>query len=76
LELCPRCGDDRVHHSRLKSAIERLRCRLTGRVPFRCHACDWRGWKRDVRPAADGPRPIHRNLTDSELDHLDPDIHR
>jgi hypothetical protein len=53
--------------------IERLRCRLTGRVPFRCHACDWRGWRRDSLRSSAGLREIHRALTDSEIAALEPD---
>jgi hypothetical protein len=42
-------------------------------VPFRCHACEWRGWRREVAQAAHGLREIHRALTDSELARLEPD---
>jgi hypothetical protein len=53
--------------------MERLRRRITGRVPFRCHACNWRGWRDELAPGTDGPREIHRALTDSELAKLEPD---
>jgi len=53
--------------------VERIRRWLTGQVPFRCHACDWRGWRRDQTDPPTGPRGIHRELTESELDRLDPD---
>ena len=46
---------------------------MTGRVPFRCHACNWRGWLDEFAPGTDGPREIHRALTDSELAKLEPD---
>jgi hypothetical protein len=46
---------------------------VTGLVPFRCHACLWRGWRNEYAGAAGGPRQIHRALTDSELAQLEPD---
>jgi hypothetical protein len=46
---------------------------VTGRVPFRCHACNWRGWRNELALAGDGPREIHRALTESELANLEPD---
>jgi hypothetical protein len=72
-QTCPSCGDVDVHHSRPRSPLERFRRRLTGRVPFRCHHCAWRGWRREVEPGlADAERPIERELTESELERLDP----
>jgi hypothetical protein len=62
-----------VHHSRLRSVVERARRVVTRRTPFRCHSCDWRGWRRDdAEVIGDGPRPVHRDLTDAELDRLEP----
>ena len=46
---------------------------MTGRVPFRCHGCNWRGWRQEFAPGTDGPRKIHRALTDSEIEQLEPD---
>jgi hypothetical protein len=45
---------------------------VTGRVPFRCRACGWRGWRHDVIPRGGGLREVHRDLTDAELDRLEP----
>jgi len=47
---------------------------MTGRAPFRCSACAWRGW-RVVEPdeGAKGLREIHRALTEAELERLEPD---
>lgn len=50
-----------------------MRRRLTGRVPYRCHACNWRGWRDEFGQGSDGPREIHRALTESELAKLEPD---
>ena len=71
---CPRCGSADVHHSRLRSWIETLRVSVTGRAPFRCHHCDWRGWRREARPRSGAQiREIHHDLTDAELEKLDPE---
>jgi len=69
---CPLC-DGAVHHSRTRSWLERLRRRMTGRVPFRCRTCGWRGWCHDPTPRGGGLREVHRALTDAELDGLEPD---
>jgi len=53
--------------------LERARWRLTGRVPYRCHDCEWRGWRTETAGGAgDMIRRIHRDLTDAELERLDP----
>ena len=71
---CPRCGSQDIHHSRLRTWLERARWRLTGRVPYRCHDCEWRGWRSEpVAVAGDMIRRIHRDLTDAELERLDPE---
>jgi hypothetical protein len=70
---CPQCREDVLHHSRPRSWVERLRRRLTGRVPFRCYGCGWRGWLPEPGPAAQGPREIHKYLTDAELERFEPD---
>ena len=50
--------------------MERLRFNVTGRVPFRCHQCNWRGWRRDASRSGDALREVHKQLTDDELDDL------
>jgi predicted RNA-binding Zn-ribbon protein involved in translation (DUF1610 family) len=47
MDICPKCHSQRVHRSRIRSAIERARRALTGKAPFRCPACGWRGWAFD-----------------------------
>ena len=69
---CPECGAA-IHHSRPRSWFERLRRRVTGRVPYRCHNCNWRGWRDDAKPGSSGPREVHRALTDAELERFEPD---
>ena len=47
---CPKCESARVHRSRTRSAWERWRREITGKSPFRCQRCGWRGWKADLGP--------------------------
>jgi hypothetical protein len=47
---CPKCKSPRVHPSRSRSQWERLRKEITGKRPFRCSACRWRGWGVDSGP--------------------------
>jgi hypothetical protein len=70
--VCPRCHGT-LHHSRPRSWVERVRRSVTGRAPFRCHSCNWRGWRTDARPRPHGLREIHRDLTDAEIERLEPD---
>ena len=70
--VCPQCGGSRVHHSRTRSLGERVRQVVTLRVPYRCHSCGWRGWRRETGAASpEAAIPIHRDLTDAELERLE-----
>jgi predicted RNA-binding Zn-ribbon protein involved in translation (DUF1610 family) len=44
---CPSCGSNRVFRSKARTALERFRRQLTMKRPYRCHACNWRGWAPD-----------------------------
>jgi predicted RNA-binding Zn-ribbon protein involved in translation (DUF1610 family) len=69
---CPVCGGSRVHHSRPRSILERGRRLLTWKVPYRCHACGWRGWMNHTSAeASEGLRSVHRDLTDAEFERLE-----
>jgi len=73
---CPQCGQQELHHSRPRSFAERARRWLTTRVPVRCHACGWRGWRPPLAHEVEiGLRDVHRELTEDELERLDPDKH-
>ena len=41
---CPKCGDPSLHRSHTTKISERLKKFLSGRLPYRCHKCQWRGW--------------------------------
>jgi hypothetical protein len=70
--MCPACQAS-THRSRARSWVERVRRQLTGRAPFRCSACGWRGWRVDRVEPIDRPREAQRALTDAELERLEPD---
>jgi hypothetical protein len=44
-------------------------------VPIRCHDCGWRGWRRTptLMPAGSATREVRRQLTEHELERLDPE---
>jgi hypothetical protein len=71
---CTACGG-RLHHSRLKTWYDRARWRTTGLVPWRCGKCGKRAWHRDAGTAMtiDEARDVRPQLTERELDGLDPD---
>jgi len=57
---CPACQSTKVHRSRSRSRIERLRKGVTRDRLYRCGACGWRGWLevREVAPPmADASHP-------------------
>jgi hypothetical protein len=77
---CPSCSSTRVYPSRVRNILETLRHRLTGKQPYRCHDCNWRGW-RDVEvllPGADiQPDDLRTGrsappVSTADLDPLDP----
>ncbi len=52
MDCCPKCQSKRVHASRTRSRFERMRRAFTGKSPFRCSDCGWRGWAFDFTGAA------------------------
>ena len=70
ISTCPRCREPKLHHSRAKSAFERIRRRFTERVPFRCHGCGWRGWLQDM-VAEPPPRDVLRELTEEDYERIE-----
>ncbi len=41
---CPACGSTDIHRSHAKSPVEHVRKSISPKRPYRCHACNWRGW--------------------------------
>jgi len=42
---CPKCHSTNLRRSRTRNRWERWRKEVTGKRPYRCRACQWRGWK-------------------------------
>ena len=47
---CPKCQSKELHRSRGRSRWELWRKEVTGKRPYRCHTCGWRGWSVDTGP--------------------------
>jgi FlaA1/EpsC-like NDP-sugar epimerase len=43
-QYCPSCISARVHRSRARTIVERVRRNMTAERLFRCEQCGWRGW--------------------------------
>jgi FlaA1/EpsC-like NDP-sugar epimerase len=43
-QLCPACDSARVHRSRSRNVLERVRRGFTSERLFKCDDCGWRGW--------------------------------
>lgn len=77
---CPSCGSNRVYPSRVRNVIERMRRSLTGKQPYRCHACGWRRWQEvlvhgrhpDARPEDLRTGGRSSPIRPADLDELDP----
>ncbi|MBI4888122.1 MAG: hypothetical protein HY824_13590 [Acidobacteria bacterium] len=41
---CPKCHSQDLRRSRTRNRWERWRRDITGKRPYRCRACEWRGW--------------------------------
>lgn len=41
---CPKCDSRSIRRSPTRSRWERLRKDITGKRPYRCRECQWRGW--------------------------------
>jgi hypothetical protein len=50
MQQCPKCRSENIHRSRARTAWENWRRDITGKRPFRCHGCGWRGWSVDRGP--------------------------
>jgi hypothetical protein len=48
MNVCPICHSGVVNRSRSRGWWEKCRKAVTGKRPFRCGACAWRGWSVDL----------------------------
>ncbi len=74
---CPSCESNRIHRSRTRTFVERLRRQFSSKRLFRCETCGWRGWgmdtETDARPedqVTNGLPPPDLRALDAELDEL------
>ena len=44
MHQCPKCSSQDIHRSRAKAQWKSWQKELTGKRPYRCRACGWRGW--------------------------------
>jgi len=49
---------------------------VTGRVPYRCRRCKWRGWLEHVGETTRATGDVQRELTDAELEELEPEAYK
>ncbi len=80
MRKCPACGSSRIYPSRLRSVAERIRRALSEKQPYRCHACNLRGWYQIYLPLTEGPDAApedlrtglsSRPITPDDIDDLD-----
>lgn len=80
MRKCPACGSSRIYPSRLRSVTERIRRALSEKQPYRCHACNHRGWYQIYLPLTEGPDAApedlrtglySRPITPDDIDDLD-----
>lgn len=50
MHQCPKCESENIHRSRSRTRWETWRREITGKRPYRCQTCGWRGWGIDLGP--------------------------
>ena len=68
---CPSCGSNRVFRSKTRTAFERFRRQFTMKRPYRCHACNWRGWAPDGMQAVAPADMLDAATTPPDLSAID-----
>ncbi|GEM_PF-6785952 len=80
MRKCPACGSSRIYPSRLRSLLEQARRTFSEKQPYRCHACNHRGWYQIYVPLTEGPDDKPEDLrtglsstpiTPDDLDRID-----
>jgi predicted RNA-binding Zn-ribbon protein involved in translation (DUF1610 family) len=71
MDTCPACGSHRVFRSKTRTAFERYRRQFTMKRPYRCHACNWRGWARDGIQAVAPGDVLDASTTPPDLTAID-----
>ena len=74
---CPNCHSTNLRRSATRNRWERWRKEITGKRPYRCRACQWRGWKssaideRDSSASDASGAPDPPNLKGATLARID-----
>lgn len=76
MEHCPKCKSAKLRRSRTRHGLERMRRTLTGKAPFRCPDCGWRGWGFDFGGTAEHPSGRSFDPVEPDLKALDADLDR
>jgi len=68
---CPACASTDIHRSRIKSRTEHMRKSFSPKRPYRCHACNWRGWLLSVEPRTPVGLPVDLGTLAPDFDAID-----
>ena len=71
-QYCPNCVSTRVHRSRARNLMERVRRNMGQERLFRCDGCGWRGWliplvSIEGEPLQTGAAPDLQNVDDAVI---------
>jgi len=71
MRSCPTCGSPRIHRSRVRGLLERVRRLLVTDRPHRCDACGWRGWGPETSKPGKAYEPAGRRRPVPDIDAID-----
>ena len=61
---CPKCNSKDLRRSQTRSRWEQWRKAVTGKRPYRCRTCQWRGWKKVAVDDQDAPTYMRLKVPD------------
>lgn len=71
MQQCPQCRSNRIHRSRTRTFLERLRRQFSTRRLFRCEACGWRGWGIETELQEGRSDPVTSEIPQPDFHALD-----
>jgi hypothetical protein len=74
MQQCPQCTSNRIHRSRSKTFVERLRRQFSTKRLYRCQACGWRGWGIETEADAARQEQLGSELPPPDLSAIDADL--
>ncbi|MFZ1731702.1 MAG: hypothetical protein WBQ23_12640 [Bacteroidota bacterium] len=74
--ICPKCNAPALLRSHAQSRLEHKRKQMTGKRPWRCHVCDWRGWfdETALQYPASAKKPLPPEIAGSDVPIPDLDL--